>query len=51
MITIIQMFGNDDNDVEDAITTLGSIPRSLVCQKKWVQRRANRKTAMKRLSW
>ena len=47
MITIIQMI---DNDVE-YITIIGSIPRNLICQKEWVEGRANRKSAVRRLSW
>ena len=48
MITIIQMI---DNDVEYDITIIGSIPRNLVGQKEWVAGRANRKSAVRRLSW
>ena len=45
------MIDNDDNDVEYDITIIGSIPRNLICQQEWVERRANMKSATRRLSW
>lgn len=39
-----------DNDVEYDTITIGSIPRNLLCQKEWVEGRANRKSAVRSLS-